>query len=142
MKIRISKLPFITFLKTIKYICYTVFVTWHPIYLKISMEPSRGYCKTCYVDPIVEISIQQQNIRTQTHLLVRTLFNLYKKSQSLGLQTNEILLYLQNFIPSKTLVDMATKWNFSSILFFNNLLLNHWSDFEIISQECYFVDSF
>ena len=40
MKTKISKLPFITFLKTIKYICYTVFVTWHHIYLKISTETS------------------------------------------------------------------------------------------------------
>ena len=40
MKIKISQLSFIIFLKTIKYICYTVFVTSRHIYLKISMEPS------------------------------------------------------------------------------------------------------
>ena len=65
MKIKTSKLPCSTFLKNIKYICYTVFVTWRRIYLKISTEPNiydpnRGYYKTCYIDPIEEIGIRQQ----------------------------------------------------------------------------------
>ena len=40
MKIKISKLTFITFLENIKYTCCTVFVTWRHINLKISIEPS------------------------------------------------------------------------------------------------------
>ena len=53
MKIKISKLPFITFLSiSFKHICYTVFVTWCRIYLKISTEPNpkKSYSKTCYVN--------------------------------------------------------------------------------------------
>ena len=47
----------------------------------------------------------------------------------------------QNWIPSKTLVAMATKLNFKQFL--KNLLLrNHWSDFGIISQECSLGDPF
>ena len=47
----------------------------------------------------------------------------------------------QNLIPSETLVAMATKIEFFK-QFFKNLLLNHWSDFLIISQECSLVTHF
>ena len=94
MKIKISKLPFITFLKTIKYICYTVFVTWRRIYLKKyprNQATSREYCKTyyMYIDPIVE------NIRTQSLFLVCTRFSLFKNFRYLALRTNEIPMYFE-----------------------------------------------
>ena len=38
-----------------------------------------------------------ENIRTQSHFLVRTTFSPYKKSWSLVLQTNEIPLYFKSF---------------------------------------------
>ena len=47
----------------------------------------------------------------------------------------------QNLSPSKTLVAMATKWNFLSN-FFENLLWNRWYEFEIISQDCSLCDPF
>ena len=40
----------------------------------------------------------------------------------------------QNLIPSKTLISMATKWNFLSNSLKIFILWNCWSDFEIISQ--------
>ena len=46
----------------------------------------------------------------------------------------------QNLIPSKTLVAMATKWDFFKQFFKNLLLQNRWSDFEVISQKCSFVN--
>ena len=47
----------------------------------------------------------------------------------------------QNSIPSKTLVAMAMKWIFKQ--FYKNILLwNHWSNFEIISQEHTLGDPF
>ena len=75
MKINLGKLPFIIFLKTIKYICYTVLVTWRHIYLNIhgickyprNQAPNTGYYKTCYVDPIIEIGIRQQKISEHNH---------------------------------------------------------------------------
>ena len=50
----------------------------------------------------------------------------------------------KNLIPSKTLVAMVSKWIFLKE-FFENLLWNHWSDFEIIIiilKECSMGDPF
>ena len=48
----------------------------------------------------------------------------------------------QNLIPSKTVVAIATKWIFFKQFFINFLLWNRWSDFEIISRECFQVTQF
>ena len=56
--------------------------------------PNRGYCKTCYIDPIIEIGIQQRKYPNTVTTFGTNYFSPYKKSQSLALQTNEIPLYI------------------------------------------------
>ena len=97
MKIKISKLPFITFLKK------------HQVYLlhcicdlaPYKFENIHG--AKPQIEGIVRhaMSIRSKrsaygngNIRTQSHFLVRTTYSLYKKSLSLALQTNDIPMYL------------------------------------------------
>ena len=48
----------------------------------------------------------------------------------------------QHLIQSKTLVAIGTKWNFLKEFCKNLLLWNRWSDFEIISQDCFLCDPF
>ena len=99
MKMKISKLLFITFLK--KQQVYLLHCICDLLPYKFennprNQAPNREYCKTCYVDPIEKIGISNGNVRTQSIFLVRTTFSPYEKSWSLALQTNEIPLYPYN----------------------------------------------
>ena len=97
MKMKISKLPFITFLKKHQYRyllhCICDLAPYKFENNPRNQAPNREYCKTCYVDPIEKIGIRHGNIRTQSNFLVRTTFSPYKKYRSLALRSNEIPLY-------------------------------------------------
>ena len=63
MKMKISKLPFITFLK--KHQVYLLHCICDLRLYKFednprNQAPKREYCKTCYVDPIEKIGTRQQ----------------------------------------------------------------------------------
>ena len=98
MKIKISKLPFITFLKK------------HQVYLLHCICDLAPYIfKNIHgTKPQMEVTVRHVmsirsktsaygngNIGTQSHFLIRTTFSLYKYSQSLALPTKEIPLYLK-----------------------------------------------
>ena len=96
MKKKISKLPFIIFLK--KHQVYLLHCICDLVPYKFennprNQAPNREYCKTCYIDPIEKIGIRQWKYPNTVNFLVRTTFSPYKKSWSLALRTNEIPLY-------------------------------------------------
>ena len=63
MKMKISKLPFITFLKKHQVYLLHCICDLPPYKFENkprNQAPNREYCKTCYVDPIEKIGIRQR----------------------------------------------------------------------------------
>ena len=95
MKMKISKLPFITFLKNIKYTCCTVFVICRRMNLKIIHGTKPQIESTVRHATLIRSkrsAYGNGNVQTQSIFLVCTTFSPYEKSQSLALRTNEIPL--------------------------------------------------
>ena len=97
MKMKVSKLPFITLLKK------------HQVYLLhciCDLAPYKfenihgttpqieGTVRHATLTRLKRSAYGKGNIRTQSYFLVRTTFSPYKKSRSLALRTNEIPLYI------------------------------------------------
>ena len=97
MKMKISKLPFVTFLKKhqvylLHCICDLAPYKFENIH---GTKPQiKGTVRHATMIRWKRSAYGNGNIRTESHFLVRTMFSLYKKSWSLALRTNEIPLYM------------------------------------------------
>ena len=104
MKIMISKLPFITFVKKhqvylLHCICDMAPYKFGNIYrAKLQIK---GTVRHALSIRSKKSAYSNGNIRTQSHFLVRTTFSPYKKSRSLALRTSEIPLYFTEIYMKK-----------------------------------------
>ena len=95
-KMKISKLPFITFLKKTHQVyllhCICDLAPYKFENIHGTKPQIEGTVRHATLIRSKRSAYGNGNIRTQSHFLVRIMFTPYKKSRSLALRTNEIPL--------------------------------------------------
>ena len=105
MKMKVSKLPFITFLKK-KHQVYLLHCICDLAPYKFenilgTKHQIEGTVRHATLIRLKRLAYGNGNIRTQSYFLVRTTFSPYKKSRSLALRTNKIPLCESSFVKGR-----------------------------------------